>query len=68
MTPDLTDDDKAALIELPRETIERDRFPMSPSPGTSPLPPPLVPVGGPSRPQRRRDKTRPSQLSPRWLR
>ena len=57
MTPDLTEDDKAALVELLRETIERDRFPMSPSPGTSHLPPPLVPVGGPSRPQRRRDKT-----------
>jgi hypothetical protein len=28
--PDLTDDDKAALIELLRETIERDRFPLSP--------------------------------------
>jgi hypothetical protein len=30
MTPDLTEDDKAALIELLRETIERDRFPLSP--------------------------------------
>ena len=29
MAPDLTDDDKAALIELLRETIEWDRFPMS---------------------------------------
>jgi hypothetical protein len=28
--PDLTDDDKAILIELLRETIERDRFPLSP--------------------------------------
>ena len=27
MTPDLTDDDKAILAELLRETIERDRFP-----------------------------------------
>jgi len=26
----LTDDDKATLIELLRETIERDRFPLSP--------------------------------------
>ncbi len=41
MTPDLTEDDKAALVELLRETIERDRFPMSPSPGTSHLPPPF---------------------------
>jgi hypothetical protein len=30
MKPDLTDDDKAALVELLRETIERDRFPLSP--------------------------------------
>jgi hypothetical protein len=31
MTPDLTEDDKAALVELLlRETIERDRFPLSP--------------------------------------
>jgi hypothetical protein len=30
MTPDLTDDDKAILVELLRETIERDRFPLSP--------------------------------------
>jgi hypothetical protein len=30
MRPDLTDDDKAILVELLRETIERDRFPMSP--------------------------------------
>ena len=30
MTPDLTDDDKAILAELLRETIERDRFPLSP--------------------------------------
>jgi hypothetical protein len=28
--PDLTDDDKATLTELLRETIERDRFPLSP--------------------------------------
>jgi hypothetical protein len=28
MSPDLTDDDKAAPIELLRETIERDRFPV----------------------------------------
>jgi hypothetical protein len=28
--PDLTDDDKGILIELLRETIERDRFPLSP--------------------------------------
>jgi hypothetical protein len=27
---DLTDDDKAALIELLREAIERGRFPLSP--------------------------------------
>jgi hypothetical protein len=30
MTPDQTDADKAVLIELLRETIERDRFPLSP--------------------------------------
>jgi hypothetical protein len=30
MPRDLTDDDKAILIELLRETIERDRFPLSP--------------------------------------
>jgi hypothetical protein len=30
MLPDLTDDDKAALIELLHEPIERDRFPLSP--------------------------------------
>jgi len=29
MTPDLTDDDKAILIELLRQTIERDRFAFS---------------------------------------
>jgi len=29
MTPDLTDDDKAILIELMRQTIERDRFAFS---------------------------------------
>jgi hypothetical protein len=62
MPPDLTDDDKAALIELLRETVERDRFPMSPrirafkrildklappAPGPEPLPPPKPP-GEPS--------------------
>jgi hypothetical protein len=30
MTPDLTADDKAIIVELLRETIERDRFPLSP--------------------------------------
>jgi hypothetical protein len=30
MTPELSDDDKAILAVLLRETIERDRFPMSP--------------------------------------
>ena len=30
MAPDLTDDDKAVLVERLRETIERDRFPLSP--------------------------------------
>ena len=30
MPLDLDDDDKAALVELLRETIERDRFPLSP--------------------------------------
>jgi hypothetical protein len=58
MTPDLTDDDKAALIELLRETIEGDRFPLSPrikrlkavlakfdrpAPRPDPMPPPKPP-------------------------
>jgi hypothetical protein len=30
MTPDLTDDDKAILAELLRDTIGRDRFPLAP--------------------------------------
>jgi hypothetical protein len=30
MTLDLTDNEKAALVELLRETIDRDRFPLSP--------------------------------------
>lgn len=30
MTLDLTDDDKAVLAELLPDTIERDRFPLSP--------------------------------------
>ena len=30
MTPDLTDDDKAIFADLLRETIARDRFPLSP--------------------------------------
>src|SRR5260370_39798336 len=30
MTPDLTDDDKATLADLLRETIERNRFPLPP--------------------------------------
>ena len=30
MTPDLTEDDKAALVELLKETIATDRFPLSP--------------------------------------
>ena len=30
MTPDLTDGDEAILGELLRETIARDRFPLSP--------------------------------------
>jgi hypothetical protein len=28
--PDLTEDDKAVLVDLLRDTIERDRFPLSP--------------------------------------
>ena len=28
--PDLTDDDRAIMVEPLRETIERDRFPLSP--------------------------------------
>jgi hypothetical protein len=58
MTPDLTDDDKAELVKLLRETIERDRFPLSPrvkrlrailgklappAPAPEPLPPPKPP-------------------------
>jgi hypothetical protein len=45
MPDDLTDDDKAILAELLRETIERDRFPLSPrvkaerSPAAAPLRP-----------------------------
>jgi len=30
MPPDLTDSDKAIIVELLHKTIERDRFPMSP--------------------------------------
>jgi hypothetical protein len=60
--PELDDADKAILIELPRETIERDRFPLSPhikslkailaklnppAPRPEPLPPPKPP-GEPS--------------------
>ncbi len=30
MPPDLTDDDKAIIVELLRATIDRDRFPLSP--------------------------------------
>jgi hypothetical protein len=56
--PDLTGDDKAIIVELLRETIERDRFPMSPkikrlkavlakfdppAPRPEPLPPPKPP-------------------------
>ena len=33
MPPDLTDDDKAALIELLREMLGADRFPLSPRMG-----------------------------------
>jgi hypothetical protein len=58
MTPDLPDDDKAILADLLRETIERDRFPLSPrvrrlkaildkldppAPRAEPLPPPKPP-------------------------
>jgi hypothetical protein len=58
MTPDLTDDEKAALVELLCETIERDRFPLSPrvrgikailakldppAPRPEPIPPPKPP-------------------------
>jgi hypothetical protein len=58
MTPDLTDDDKAILVELLRETIDRDSFPLSPrikslkavlakldppAPRPEPLPPPKPP-------------------------
>jgi hypothetical protein len=58
MTPDLTDDDKATLADLLRETIERDRFPLSPrvrsfkailakrdppAPRSEPIPPPKPP-------------------------
>ncbi len=30
MASDLTEDDKAIIVELLRETIDRDRFPLSP--------------------------------------
>jgi hypothetical protein len=30
LTPDLTVDDKAIIVALLRETIERDRFPLPP--------------------------------------
>jgi hypothetical protein len=59
MPRDLTDDDKAILVELLRETIDRDRFPLSPkvkrlkavlakldpspAPAVTPLPPPKPP-------------------------
>jgi hypothetical protein len=58
VTPDLTDDDRAILAELLRETIARDRFPLSPriksfkaildkldpsAPPPAPLPPPKPP-------------------------
>jgi hypothetical protein len=60
--PELNDADKAILIELLRETIQRDRFPLSPhikslkailaklnppAPRLEPLPPPKPP-GEPS--------------------
>jgi hypothetical protein len=58
VAPDLTDDDKAVLVELLRETIAADRFPLSPrvrsfkailarldppAPRPEPLPPPKPP-------------------------
>ena len=58
MTPDLPDDDKAIRANLLRETIERDRFPLSPrvrrlkailakldppAPRSEPIPPPKPP-------------------------
>jgi hypothetical protein len=58
MTPDLTDDDKATLADLLRETIAADRFPLSPrvrrlkatlvkldppAPRSEPIPPPKPP-------------------------
>jgi hypothetical protein len=58
MTPDLTDDDKTILVELLRETIAADRFPLSPrvrrlkailvkldppAPRSEPIPPPKPP-------------------------
>jgi hypothetical protein len=57
MPPDLTHDDTAILVELLRETIERDRFVLSPRikslkailakldppPPPEPLPPPKPP-------------------------
>ena len=70
MTPDLTDDDKAALIELLRETIAGDRFPLSPrvkrlkavlakldppAPQPDPMPPPNAP-GAPSLALRRKKR------------
>jgi hypothetical protein len=58
MTSDLTEDDKAILVELLRDTIAADRFPLSPrtkslravlakldppTPRPEPLPPPKPP-------------------------
>jgi hypothetical protein len=31
MTPDLTDEETAALIRLLRDTIDNDRYPLSPA-------------------------------------
>jgi hypothetical protein len=61
MTPDLPDDDKAIRANLLRETIERDRFPLSPrvrrlrailakldppAPRSEPIPPPKLRASG----------------------
>jgi hypothetical protein len=77
MTPDFTDDDKAALIELLTEAIERDRFPRwsrrnkrlrailakldPPAPRPEPLPAPK-PVGERSMALTKKRRWPPSQV------
>jgi hypothetical protein len=71
--PDLTEDDKAILVELLRETIERDRFPLSPRVRLfkailaklnppAPRPEPLLPPKPPGDPSLALRKTRPRRI------